>query len=137
MTYSLAKITTKADCDELIADVQKEKSNLEFQQTALQHQEENFDDVAGFEGELGAITTELTGLSGIIATLGDGKTKDGYLKRQAALTLRKIILTGKKDSYGVTALIKSEFEQAQTALQITEAATLIAALEARKAELPA
>lgn len=139
MTYSLSKISSKADCDTLIASVQKEKSTLDFQQTSLEYQEEGFENGAAtsIDKELAAVTTELNGVNSIITTLDAGKVKETYVKKQASLTLRQLILTEKKNNYGVTALIETEFELAQVAAQIAEADTLITALQARKAELPA
>lgn len=76
-------------------------------------------------------------MNSIIATLDAGKVKEAYVKKQASLTLRQLILTEKKNNYGVTAQIETEFELAQVAGQIAEANSLITALQARKAELPA
>ncbi len=139
MAYSLSKISTKADCDTLIASVQKEKSSLEFQQTTLEHHEEVFENgqASSIDKELAALNTELTGVAAIIDTLDPGKVKENYVKKQASLTLRQLILTEKKNYYGTVALVQTEFELAQVALQITEASNLIAALQARKEALPA
>ncbi|MFP5041362.1 hypothetical protein [Parasediminibacterium sp. JCM 36343] len=136
MAYSLDKITTKADCDVVIAAVQKEKDNLTFTQTSLTHQKDNNSgNATDVDTELTAVSTELTGLTTIVGTLGAGKVKDGYLKKQAALTLRQLILNGKKASYGSSALVQTEFQLAQVALQITEAASLITSLQTKKAAL--
>ncbi len=139
MTYSLSKLTTKAACDTVSATVQKEKAQLEFEQTALERQQDGFEEEGGdsIETQLAAITSDVAHVTGVIATLSEGKLKDSYEKRKASLVLRQMILQEKKESRGVAALLQTEFELAQKALLITEANTLLAALEARKAALPA
>ena len=137
MAYSVNKLVTKAECDSLIADVQAQKADLQFQQTTLQHQQTNYSGTnSDVDIEFNSVTTELTGVGNIISTLPDGKTKDSYLKKQAALTHRKLVLEGKKENYGAVAQLQTEFELAQVALQIAEADRFIGTLQDRKNDLP-
>jgi len=137
MAYSVSKLKTKAQCDELIAKVQKQKADLQFEQTSVNHQQGNFSgNNSEVEIELQSINTEITGVNTIVATLPEGKTKDNYLKKQASLVHRQLVLEGKIEDYGSIAQLQNEFEIAQLALQIAEADKFLAELQTRKAELP-
>jgi hypothetical protein len=136
MIYSIATLTTVAECDSVLAVAEKEKKDLLFRKTSLERQKDAYS-LNGQENdeELLATETELTALQGVVSTLPEGKTKADNEKRIRRLDLKKFLLTQKDKDYGSVALLVREFDLGMLNKELEEVEVFIAAINARKAVL--
>lgn len=137
MEYSVNALTTAADCDLLLSLAAKEKDDLSFRKVSLERQQASFaENAVEIDTELQAATAELTALDTIIAALPAGELKDDNITRQKKLQLKVFLLNDRKGSYGSVALLEKQFDVAKATKSLEEADAYIAALQARKAQLP-
>lgn len=136
MAYSLASISTKADCDVLISMVTKEKGDLEFRKLSLQRQQSNYSsNSVEIEAELTAVNAEIAALTTIVNNLPDGELKNEQLAKKKKAELKQFLLTDRKENYGSVALLSKEFDIAKVEREIEEAVSFLSALETRKAAI--
>ncbi len=136
MSYSVAQITTLADCDLLLSLAAKEKADQDFKRLLEQRLTSNYSETSiEIDAELQSVNAEITSTETIIATLPDGKSKDEAGKKRTKLEYKKFLLTNRKESYGVLALLEKELDLNRVTAEITEIDAFIAALNTRKATL--
>ncbi len=136
MTYSVNSILTVAECDALLAIMNREKSNLLRRKGILLFQRNNYTSTATeVETELLEVNAQLTMLNMIIPTFPEGRAKEDYMEKQSKFEWRKKALTNKKADYNGLELLNKEYELTCIDHRIDLADEYIAALTARKAEL--
>nr|WP_199157683.1 hypothetical protein [Pedobacter sp. ASV2] len=136
MNYSVTTLTTVADCDTVLALIDKETKDLSFRKLSLERQQENYANTTlEVSSEITVLNTELSAVNTVIATLPDGDTKDDNIKRQKKLEYNLFLLTNRKANYGAIALLEKEFSIARVIQELTEADAFVAAVTARKASI--
>ncbi len=136
MPYTVSALKTKAECDEMIEKLQKEKRDLEFQKTVIGHQKvNNAEDASLVSTEFSANVTEIATLESSIATLPEGKAKQYHVTRKKKLEWRQEVLKKRKGETGGIALLNKEFDLVCIDKELAEADVLIADVTAHKATL--
>lgn len=136
MSYSIAKITSVADCDLLLAWAAKEKADLNFKKLSEERLTTNYSTTSiEIDAELQAITTEIASTETVIAALPAGNSKEDAIKKKVKLEYKKFLLENRKESYGVVALLEKELDLTKVTLELAEIDTFSAAITTRKAEL--
>jgi len=133
MDYSVSTLTELADCDTVLALIEKEKKDLLFRKLSLERQQENYaNTTVEVSSEIDVINAELAAVNTVVATLPDGDTKDDNIKRQKKLEYNLFLLTNRKANYGAIALLEKEFNIARVVKELEETATFTAAVLARR-----
>ena len=136
MSYSISLLTTTQECDDVLAQVAKDRSDVEFKQTSINRRvsttgERSVQVVA----DLAAVNTEITSLQTVIAGLSAGPVKDDMETRLVKAEYRKFLLEERSESYGTYALLELEVDAARSAAELAEIDAFIAAVNAHKATL--
>ncbi|QPH40893.1 hypothetical protein [Pedobacter endophyticus] len=133
MNYSVSTLTTVADCDTVLALIEKEKKDLSFKKLSLERQQENYaNTTVEVTSEIEVLTVELSAINTVIATLPDGDTKDDNIKRQKKLEYNLFLLSNRKANYGAIALLEKEFSIARVIKELEEADTFAETVLDRK-----
>ena len=136
--YTVAFLTTKADCTALLNIANTEKDGMVYKKTGLQRQSQTATFTAlEIEASLAAVEAELTALQAILNTLPPGPTYDENLVRKTKAEYKKFLLEQRRGNYGPIALVEKEYDIACIDQAIVETDAFIAAVTARRDELPA
>ncbi|UKT64692.1 hypothetical protein [Pedobacter mucosus] len=136
MNYSVATLTALADCDTVLALIEKDKKDLSFKKRSLERQQENYANTTiEVSSEIEVLNAELAAVNTVVAALPNGDTKDDNIKRQKKLEYSLFLLTNRKANYGAIALLEKEFSIARVVQELEEADTFSAAIAARKASI--
>ena len=137
MSYTLTALSTKADCTALINIANNEKGSLAYRRTGLQRQNQTATLTSlEIETSLAAVIAEISVLDGILPTLPPGPTYDENLVKKTKLEYRKFLLEQRKGNYGPIAIVEKQYDINCVELAIAETDAFIAAVEARRDELP-
>lgn len=136
MNYSVTTLTKVADCDTVLALIEKEKKDLSHRKLSLERQQENYANTTlEVASEIEVLNAELSAVNTVIATLPNGDTKDDNIKRQKKLEYNLFLLTNRKANYGAIALLEKEFDIARIERELEEADAFAAAVTARKTSI--
>ncbi|WP_026976874.1 hypothetical protein [Flavobacterium tegetincola] len=136
MAYSVAQITTVADCDLLLSLAAKEKADQNFKKLSEERLTLNYSTTSiEIDADLQSVATEIAATETVIATLPEGKSKEEAIKKKTKLEYRRFLLNNRKESYGVLALLEKELDLNRVTVEISEIDAFITAINARKAEM--
>lgn len=136
MNYSFTLLTSKEDCDAMIAIANKSKSALEYKKVTLLHKKEvSTGNAVGIETGLQSVNAELAILEAVIPTLPEGDYKKSQVSRQTTLVFKKFTLNQRKESNGVISLLDTEVDIGCIDKDIEETNSFIAGINDRKAAL--
>ncbi|MFW0716220.1 hypothetical protein [Pedobacter sp. N23S346] len=136
MNYSVSTLTAVADCDTVLALIEKERKDLSFRKLSLERQQENYATTTiEVSSEIEVINAELAAVNTVVATLPDGDTKDDNIKRQKKLEYNLFLLTNRKANYGAIALLEKEFSIARVIQELAEADAFTIAVIARRSSI--
>ncbi|RTQ52374.1 hypothetical protein EJV47_05000 [Hymenobacter gummosus] len=135
MAFSVNLLSSVAQCDTLLTLKQRERKDLVLRLTTLNHQLDNWDDVASVEAELTSTNTFITTMGPAIAAMpaGDQKRRqENLLNRYES---RANVLTTKVEDYGAIARLERELERDGVAAKIDLLDALVAAVTTRRSQL--
>lgn len=136
MSYSIAKITTVADCDLLLSWAAKEKADLNYKKLSEERLTNNYSETSiEIDAELQSVIAEIAATETVIATLPDGNSKEDAIKKKTKLEYKKFLLNNRKESYGVVALLEKELDLSRVTLELGEIDAFVAEITTRKAAL--
>jgi hypothetical protein len=136
MSYSLALITTIADCDALIVSAKRKKRDIEYRRTAQERQYETATETGGgTDATLTAKNAEISALETAVAGMDAGPTKKGLEDKIFTLKYERFVLQNRRLKYGVFAVLEKEYMLGSIEKELLEVADYIASLEARKLQL--
>ena len=136
MSYSVAKITTTADCDLLLSLAAKVKADLIFKRLSEERLTLNYSETSiEIDAELQSVITEIAATETIIAALPAGNSKEDAIKKKTKLEYKKFLLTNRKENYGVLALLEKELDLERVKVEIDDIDAFVTAVTARKAAL--
>ncbi len=136
MAYSLALITTIADCDALIVSAERKQRDIQYRKLAQERQYENATESGSTtEATLAATIAEIAALEQVVANLPAGPTKKDLEDKLTTLKYQQFVLQNRKLKYGVFAVLEKEYMIGSIEKELLEVAAYTAALEARKLEL--
>ncbi len=87
------------------------------------------------DGEIAAVSSEITGVEMAIANMTDGPIKTAFESRLVKLRHKLYLLEERRERYGVLALVKKEYEIIPIEQQLAENVAYLAALTNRKTEI--
>ena len=138
MPLSTALLSTKADCDAVLAELSDVKQNLDFRKLSLERSKDNATQRASsVDADLAAVTAEIDSLATVITGLPEGATKTEMQNRKTKAEYKLFTLNQRKLNSGTTAVILYESGLNEVAQRLTAIAADIAEVEARKAAIPA
>lgn len=137
MTYSISKLTTKAECDQVLTYAANEKRTLEYRQTTSVYSQGNT--ASSTDKVTAAITStqaELGGIEAALSTITDADTRRVYERKKTKLQNKLDDLGFRKEDVGGPRLLINELEAGQVEVQLAETNAFIAAVTAHKDTLP-
>ena len=131
MNYSFTLIKSKTDCETLISIANQEKDDLAFRKLSLERQRKTATMTSvEVETELQSVTAEIAALESVIGGLPEGTTKDDTIFKKKKLEYKVLLLTERKNNYGVVSLIEKEYDIGCIEKQMEETdAFIVAATE--------
>lgn len=137
MNYSVNNLTQVADCNILLTWAAKEKADLEFKKLSDQRLTTRYAETSlELDAILQGVLAEIAATDTIIAVLPEGPSKEDAINKKTRLEYKKFLLETRKESYGTVALLEKEMDLGRVYQEIAEVDAFVAAVEARKAELP-
>jgi hypothetical protein len=138
MAYSLSLLTTRAQCDAVLAYAQTKLGLLTYHDTQTGRRADNL------AASAGSIAAELTGLHAyiaamtpVIATLPAGKDRDKQANDLRVKTDRRDTLLARQSQQGPEALVASELDAALVDAQLPLVQDLVTQVSAHRGTLPA
>ena len=111
MNYSFTLLKSKFDCETLINIAKQEKEDLEFRKLSLERKRKTSTSTSiEVETELQSVNAEIAALESVITGLPDGSTKDDIILKKKKLEFKVLLLTERKNNYGIVSLIDKEFD---------------------------
>lgn len=136
MSYSVNLLTTKAECDSLLTIAAKDKSDLEFRQSSLVRQKDNYSDTsAAVDQNLLATNAEVAALQSVVASLPEGSAKDDNTTKLKRAELKQFLLNQKDKNYSGVALLTLELDLSRTQKELDETNAFVAVVQAQQALL--
>jgi hypothetical protein len=136
MNYSVNRLTKAADCDAVIARINKEKANLEFEKlSVLRDYEFAISRSTKLTADIQVATQEIAVYDQVIAGLPEGEIKEEQLVKRRKADNRLFNYNEFMQKYGSTALLEMEMKVNLIDKQLAELLVLTQAIEARKAAL--
>ena len=138
MPLSVTLLSTQADCDQVLADLDDSRKNLDFRRLQLERNRDNATERATtLDADIASTEAEVSSLNAVIASLPDGNTKTEMQNRLRRADFRLFSLQQRKSQFGTTAVVLFESQLNETNLRIGSLDTDIGEVQGRKAALPA
>ncbi|GAA4383233.1 hypothetical protein [Hymenobacter koreensis] len=135
MAFSVNLLTTVAQCDQLLADKQRERTGLVNRLNNLTFQLANWDTVTTAQAELTATQALIAGLSPVVAALPEGDDKRRNQNQLNRYETRVNNLVSKVENYGPEARLERELDRDEATSDIAVLDTFIEAVTTRRAAL--
>ncbi|RYG50016.1 MAG: hypothetical protein EOO01_11645 [Chitinophagaceae bacterium] len=138
MSYTVSSLTTKADCTALLNIANRERETMMYRKTGLQRQNQTATLTSmEIDASLAAVIAEIAALDSILATLPPGPTFEENEVKKTKAEYKKFLLDQRRGSYGPIALVEREYDINCIDSTVVETDLFIAAVTARRDELPA
>lgn len=136
--YNLSMLTTKADCTAVLNIATPAKESLVYRKTGLQRKNQSASlNSQEIQASLVAVTAEIEALETVLDNLPPGDVYDANEVRLRKAEHKKFLLEQRKINYGPVAQADGIYEINCLDGEIAETDAFIAALVARRDELPA
>ena len=136
MTLSTQLITTKEDCNALLANAMKEKADLEYRKLTLErHKMVSSSSSVTIAVDLQTIIAQISVSQTILAALPDGKEKDKENEKLLGLQYRYAVLSNRKKSRGIVAVLETEYDIGCIDKQLAENTAFVEAVTVRMNDL--
>ncbi len=137
MTYSLSSLTTRAQCDAVLAYAQAKLGLLNYHDSQTGRRTDNLATSAGnTSAELTTLNAFIAAMTPVIATLPAGKERDKQANDLRTKTDRRDTLLARQNQTGPEALVEAELDAALVDAQLPLVQDLIAQVTALRATLP-
>lgn len=132
MEYSILLLKTKDDCNALLSIANEDKAALEFRKVSLErHRVTSSGSSISIETDLQTIQAQIALSESIIAGIPDGDTKDKEITKLKGLDYRRSVLTQRKKSHGIIAVLQTEYDIESVVKDIATADSFIEAINNR------
>lgn len=136
--FNVQILTTKAECDEVIAFAEEEIDNLQFDQTSASRTEARLaDSSAEVTEELQSVQTIVDAYSAAAQTLPEGPAKKQNAKKLRRALFDRDNLLDRKDKNNPVAVLRRSAMVQTLGAELTIYQTLLAEVPAHKATLSA
>jgi hypothetical protein len=137
MAYSVTRLTTKAECDDLLEKARAEKKSVAYRRDGFEIQQNNYRERSiDVQSELKSVQAQLGVLNTVIPALPEGDQKEEEITKLKKLEVRERQLKSLNEDFGVLALLEKELEVDRATKEEESIDAFIVAIEARKAQLP-
>jgi hypothetical protein len=138
MNYSLALLTTRAQCDAVLAIANEKLKTLSFRDVENDFRVDNTTDTAkGLSDELSGLNTYITAITPVVAGMTAGKERTALADELRRKTDRRDTLVSRQGKVGPEKLVARELEQALLDPQVPIVQDLITQVTAHRAPLTA
>jgi hypothetical protein len=136
MPYSTNRITSLEECNQIISVFQRERDDLAIDIVVDQRDLNSFSLTSEeVKARLEATRNELNALRAVLPAMVEGPGKNYNARRVKILESREVSLSQRTETSSVGDILEKEFELERDKWLVTEYDRLLAALNARKAEL--
>ena len=136
MSYSLDLLTTRAQCDAVLAYANTKLGLLNYHDTQTGRRTGNLTTSATKDtSELTGLNAYITAMTPVIATLPAGKDRDKQTNDLRLKTDRRDTLVARQNQVGPEALVESELDSTLVDVQLPVGADFIAQVTAHRATL--
>ena len=137
MIYNFTNLTSRADCQFLIQEVEKQKRSLTHKLEALRMKDISAEGRSeARDAEILRLSTELVAVETIIAQLPDGKTKNTFLAKREDIQYKLARLNRQRASNGVTADVERDYDIGSVEAQVAVADDFIAGITTHMNAIP-
>ena len=138
MACSLALLTTRAQCDAVLAYANAKLGLLNYHDAQTGRRTDNLTAAATNDSsELTGLNAYITAMAPVIATLLAGKNRDQQTNDLRVKTDRRDTLLARQNQQGPEALVEAELDATLVDAQLPLVQDLIAQVTAHRATLPA
>ena len=138
MAYSLKLLTTRAQCDVVLAYAQAKLGLLNYHDTQTGRRADNLTASAGStSAELTSLEAYLAALTPVVAALPPGKDREKQANELRLKTDRRDTLLARQSLQGPEALVEAELDATLVDAQLPLVQDLVAQVTAHRATLPA
>lgn len=136
MNYSIAQLTTVADCDFLINEATRTRADLDNKKYTMTRKRQNTGETSTtIEGEIASLSAQITAYDAFVPTLPEGKAKQDIEVQIVNLKHRLFLLNNRRANYGLLSAIQLEYDINVIEQTIASTDAYIAAVTAAKATL--
>jgi len=136
MAYTLTLLTTAAECDAVLTQLQSRLRTLNQQASTLVFQQENAEEsVADIDIALATATSEVDSLTLLVPTIANAQVKKRKQELLRQAESRQASLRYRRESRGGAAALLLELDYDQITAQIDQIRALAAAVTTHKATL--
>ena len=136
MSYTVSKLTTVVECDQLLSNATDAKSDLQFSQTTLTRQtNDRMRSAAQLEATLATVLAQIDAFTAARDAMPPGPDRDNLTSRLRRLNDRKENLEERQSKSGAVALLDIEMELGLAAAQISVLDAFIDVVNTRKDEI--
>ncbi len=136
MDYSIARLTSVADCDFLLSEATRTRGDLDNKKYTMTRKRQNTSETStSIEGDIASLTAQITAYEAFVPTLPEGKAKQDIEVQIVNLKHKLFLLTNRRASYGLLASIQLEYDINVIEQTLADTDAFIAAVNAVKAGL--
>ena len=136
MAYSLALLTTRAQCDAVLAVANEKLRVLSFRGTETDYRADNTEATAtGIQAELTGLNAYIAAITPVVAGMAPGTERTDLSDELRLKTDRRDSLVARQGKVGPEKLVVRELEQALLAPQVPLVQDLITQVTAHRATL--
>lgn len=129
MNYTFTLVKSKLDCETLISIATQAKEDLEFRRLSLERLRKTATMTSvEVETEIISVTAEIAAMETVVAGLPEGATKEDTIFKKKKLEYKLLLLSQRKNNYGVVSLIEKEFDIGCIDKQLEETNSFIGAV---------
>lgn len=138
MAFSLNLLTTRPQCDAVLAYAQAKLSLLNYHDTQTGRRTENLTSSATSDtSELTGLNAYITAMTPVVGTLPAGRDRDKQQNDLRLKTDRRDTLVARQNQVGPEALVEAELDSTLVDAQLPLVQDLITQVTAYRATLPA
>ena len=138
MAFSLNLLTTRAQCDAVLAYAQAKLGLLNYHDSQTGRRTDNLTTSATKDSsELTGLNAYITAMTPVIATLPAGKDRDKQTNDLRLKTDRRDTLVARQNQVGPEALVEAELDSTLVDAQLPLVQDLVTQVTAHRATLPA
>ena len=138
MAYSLTLLTTRTQCDAVLAFATARLGLLNYHDSQTGRRADNLTTSATRDSsELTGLNAYITAMTPVVATLPAGKDRDKQTNDLRVRTDRRDTLVARQNQQGPEALVEAELDSALVDVQLPVGNDFVALVTAHRATLPA
>lgn len=136
MSYSTVKLTTVAQCDDVLAMAANKKSDFLYEQTGISRSSTGIErSNAKLSADLASVTAQLSGYTAALDVLTDEKSRANMQSKIRKLNDRKENLEERVGKSGTSSILENELDLMLLDKQIAEIELFMTAVTDRKSGL--